>query len=239
MGMPNDHPTPTLPAFHAVVFDLDGTLVDTVGVRVAAWMAVFPDFGLHPDPASLAPLMGSDGRLLARMVAELEGRTLEDGLDAEIDRVAGERFGELNRHPAPLPGVTETLAHLDATGVPWAIATSSRPEEAVASVNALGLPSWPLVVDGNDVEHAKPAPDLLWKAAARLAAEPSVVWYVGDARWDMLAAVAAGMVGIGVTTGATSADDLREAGALAVFDGLPSLLEVMRASASGTPLLPR
>jgi HAD superfamily hydrolase (TIGR01509 family) len=227
MRMP-DLPVPAdLPVPHAVLFDLDGTLVDTVGTRVEAWLETFQQFGLEPDRAFLAPLMGSDGRLLARMVGEHLGAPLAPGVDIELDRLAGERFGELNALPRPLPGVTEIVAHLDELGLPWAIATSSRPEEAVASVTALGLLRPPLVIDGGDVEHAKPAPDLLLKAAERLAVPPGGVWYVGDSRWDMQAAVAGGMVAIGVTTGATSADQLRVDGARATYDGLPGLLDAL------------
>ena len=215
----------------AFLFDLDGTLVDTVGIRVQSWKDTFPRFGIQPDPAFLPPLMGSDGRLLARMVAEHSGVPLAQGVDEDIDRMAGERFSELNRHPRPLRGANEILGWLDASGLPWAIATSSRPEEALASVSALGLPRPPLVVDGGDVEHAKPAPDLLLKAAGRLGTAPRGMWYVGDSRWDMLAAVAADMAAIGVATGATSPGDLVAAGAAVTFDDLEELLAYLLAEA--------
>ena len=228
--MPMHQRPSTLPAPSALVFDLDGTLVDTVGTRVQAWLATFPDFGIEPDPTFLAPLMGSDGRLLARMVAEHAGVALEPGVDEDIDRVAGEHFSEMNRHPRPLPAVSDTLAWLDRTGLPWAIATSSRPEEALASVAALELSRPPMVVDGSDVEHAKPAPDLLLKAAHQLGVEPASTWYVGDSRWDMLAAVAAGMTAVGVTTGATSDAELVAAGAGVTFDSLAGLLDHLVAS---------
>jgi HAD superfamily hydrolase (TIGR01509 family) len=218
---------------HAFLFDLDGTLVDTVGTRVEAWLETFPLFGIEPERAFLAPLMGSDGRLLARMVAEQAGVPLGPGVDVEIDRLAGERFGELNAHPRSLPAATEILGHLDAAGLPWAIATSSRPDEALASLAALGLSRRPLVVDGGDVEHAKPAPDLLLKAAVKLGADPSVTWYVGDSRWDMLAAVAAGMVAIGVATGATSAADLMASGAEVTYPTLRELLGEISSSRPG------
>jgi HAD superfamily hydrolase (TIGR01509 family) len=225
--MPDDHTPLDLPAPRAVLFDLDGTLVDTVGTRVDSWMDTFPRFGLEPDRVYLAPLMGIDGRLLARMVGEHLGRPLDHGMDEEIDRAAGERFSELNARPRPLPGVAEVFARLDELGLPWAIATSSRPDEAVASVGALGLAYAPLVVDGHDVEHAKPAPDLLLKAAEELAVDPAAIWYVGDSRWDMQAAVAGGMVPIGITTGATSAEQLLEDGARVTFDGLPGFLPLL------------
>jgi HAD superfamily hydrolase (TIGR01509 family) len=216
-----------LPAPRALVFDLDGTLVDTVGTRVEAWMETFPAFGIQPERGFLAPLMGSDGRLLARTVAAHAGVELAAGDDIEIDRMAGERFGELNAHPGPLPSVGDALAYLDEAGLPWAIATSSRPDEARASVEALGRARRPVVVDGSDVERAKPAPDLLLKAAARLGIEPAETWYVGDARWDMMAAVAAAMVPIGISTGATSEADLAATGAHATFPTLEGLLAAL------------
>lgn len=218
----------TMPgAPRAFLFDLDGTLVDTVGTRVEAWLETFPRFGIEPEREFLGPLIGSDGRLLARTVAEHAGVPLGPGMDEEIDRLAGERFGELNAHPRPLPAAARILAHLDAVGLPWAVATSSRPDEARASVGALGLDRLPLVVDGHDVEHAKPAPDLLLKAARELGVDPQGTWYVGDSRWDMLAAVAAGMVAIGVSTGATGAAELEGAGAVACFADLRDLMDYL------------
>jgi HAD superfamily hydrolase (TIGR01509 family) len=211
----------------AILFDLDGTLVDTVGIRVESWLEVFADFGIHVDRAFLAPLIGTDGKLLARIGAEHTGVTLTPGGDADIERLAGERFAELNQHPQPLTGAATTLAHLDDVGMPWVIATSSRPDEAVASVGSLGLARQPLVIDGSDVEHAKPAPDLLLKGAHQLAVAPEAAWYVGDSRWDMLAAVAAGMTAVGIASGATSEADLVEAGAAMTFPDLARFLDYL------------
>jgi HAD superfamily hydrolase (TIGR01509 family) len=163
------------------------------------------------------------------MAAEHAGVSLGPGVDADIDRLAGERFGELNQHPRPLRGVTEIIDWLDAAGLPWAIATSSRPDEALASVAALSLQRPALIVDGGDVEHAKPAPDLLFKAAHQLGVEPSNTWYVGDSKWDMLAAVAAGMAAVAVATGATGPGDLEAAGAEVTFGDLEGLLAYLSA----------
>lgn len=213
----------------ALIFDLDGTLVDTVGTRVTAWLDVFRAEGIDADPADLAPLMGSDGKLLARTVAARAGLTLDDVRAAEIDDRAGLRFGELNREPGPLPGVTELVAFLDANGIDWAVATSSQPGQVQASIDALGLDGRPRVTDGSAVEHAKPAPDLLLSSAEQLEIAPAAIWYVGDARWDMLAASAAGMTAVAVTTGATGASELREAGADVVVDDLTGVLRELRA----------
>lgn len=205
-----------LPRPRAVLLDLDGTLVDTVGQRVAAWVAAFALEGISATPEELGPLMGGDGRWVARRVAERRGLVLDEPTQERIDRVSGEWFERHDEDRSPTPGARELLLALDAAQIPWAIATSSRPEQTTASVAALGLRRAPAIVDASHVRHAKPAPDLLLAGATQLGTAPADVWYVGDARWDMLAAVAAGMVAVAVGTGATDAHDLREAGAVLV-----------------------
>ena len=209
----------------AVVFDLDGTLVDTVGARIAAWAATFAEFGIPLARADLVPMIGMDGRRLAAKVVSAAGAPIDDAAAEEIDRRAGELFDERNQAPRPLPGAREALARLDAAGVTWAIATSSRAEQVAASVAALRLDHEPRIVDGSSVEHAKPAPDLLLLVATRLGVGRERCWYVGDSTWDMRASVAAGMVGIGVLAGAVvGADALREAGAAVVLPTLDDLV---------------
>jgi HAD superfamily hydrolase (TIGR01509 family) len=208
----------------ALLFDLDGTLVDTVGTRIDAWVAVFGVVGLPADRALVAPLIGSDGKWLAREVARRAGRPLSDDDDEAIDRRSGELVDERNRDPRPLPGVRACLAAADAAGIPWAIATSSRREQTTRSVAALELAREPTIVDGSHVEHAKPAPDLFLVAARTRGVEPHGCWSVGDATWDMRASAAAGMTGIGILAGsAASAEELREAGASEVLDTLEEL----------------
>jgi phosphoglycolate phosphatase len=208
----------------AVVFDLDGTLVDTVPARIAGWTEVLAEHGIAVAPGQLEPTIGMDGRALARHVADAAGRTLTDAETEEVDRRAGERFDVHNRQPRALPGVHAALARLDAAGVTWAIATSSRAEQVAASVGALDLTAPPRVVDGSRVAHAKPAPDLLLLAASELGVAPAETWYVGDSTWDMRAAIAAGMTPIGVLAGAAvSAEELEGAGAAVVLATLDEL----------------
>ena len=208
----------------AIVFDLDGTLVDTVPARISAWRATFADAGIPVRDARLEPMIGMDGRALAREIAREAGRTLDDAEAEEIDRLAGERFDEHNRSPAPLPGARAALDRLTEAGVTWAIATSSRAEQVAASVAALALPQTPRIVDGSRVEHAKPAPDLLLLAVSELGVEAARTWYVGDSTWDMRAAVAAGMRPIGVLAGAAvDQRALREAGAASVLSSMDEL----------------
>ena len=117
----------------------------------------------------------------------------------------------------------ELLRALDAAGVPWAIATSSRREQVATSVEALGLPRPPTIVDGSHVAQAKPAPDLLLYAAEQLDLPTHRCWYAGDATWDMRAARAASMVGVGIATGAVTMEALRAAGARLVFPTMREL----------------
>jgi HAD superfamily hydrolase (TIGR01509 family) len=202
----------------AIVFDLDGTLVDTVGARIDAWQSAFAERGIDVERDRLEPMIGMDGR---RLAAEVMG---DGGSADEVDRRAGALFDERNREPVPLPGAREVLERLDAAGVTWAIATSSRAEQVAQSAAALRLGHEPRVVDGSAVEHAKPAPDLLLLAARQLGIGPQACWYVGDSTWDMRAAVAARMRAIGVTAGAAVGEvELRSAGAEVVIGTLDEL----------------
>lgn len=209
----------------AIVFDLDGTLVDTVGARIAGWSAAAAEAGIPATEAQIKPMIGMDGRRLATELAAAAGIDLDYDRAEELDRRAGELFDERNRHPRPLPGATAVLERLDADGVTWAIATSSRPQQVRTSLDALALLHAPPLVDGHAVEHAKPAPDLLLLSARQLGVEPSRAWYVGDSTWDMRAAVAAGMRPVAVLAGAAvGAEELRQAGASDVLDTLDDLV---------------
>jgi HAD superfamily hydrolase (TIGR01509 family) len=212
----------------ALLFDLDGTLVDTVPVRAEAWRRAFARIGLTTDPATLPRYMGSDGRWLAGEVGRAAGRELDWTARDELDRSAGAIFDELNVSPAVLPGATELLTALESSSLTFGIATASQPGQVAASVAALRLPAPPRIIDGGHVEHAKPAPDLLLVAAEQVGVAPAGCWYVGDSAWDMMAGVAAGMTAIGVTTGATDAGDLRAAGAAVIVAGLLPLLDELR-----------
>ena len=208
----------------AIILDLDGTLVDTVPARIDAWAAAFDEAGVPSTRSQLAPMIGMDGRRLAREVVTAAGRTLTDAEAESIDLRAGELFDERNRAPRPLSGARELLRGLDERGMTWAIATSSRREQIAASIRALALPSEPRIVDGSHVEHAKPAPDLLLYAARELDVDPAESWYVGDSTWDMRAAVAAGMAAIGVLAGAAVGEaELAAAGAELIVPALADL----------------
>lgn len=210
-----------------MLFDLDGTLVDTVEARLEAWLRAFDEFRIRADRDQVKALIGSDGRRLARVIADSARVAIQSKQASEIDRRAGEIYNELNTNPRPLLGVKETLAALDAGGIMWAIATSSLEAQVSASVEALELARRPLIVDGSHVAQAKPAPDLLLRASIELRVSPNGTWYVGDAVWDMEAAKAADMPSIGVTTGFAAAEDLEAAGAWLVIDQLDRIIPLL------------
>ena len=211
-----------LPA--AVLFDLDGTLVDTVETRIASWERALADAGLPTGRERLAPLIGLDGKRLASEIAALAGKPIDDVRAEEIDKASGEIYERRNVAPRPLPGLGRLVDALERHGIRWAIATSSRKEQVTTSVAALGLAGEPMIVDASHVKHAKPEPDLLLLAANQLEIEPAACWYVGDSTWDMVSAVAAGMIAIGVTVGsAVDAATLRGAGAAVVVETLDEI----------------
>jgi HAD superfamily hydrolase (TIGR01509 family) len=221
-------PLRDLPPPGALLFDLDGTLVDTVPQRIDAWLTAFVEVGLQADAGLVGGLIGADGKHLAREVAAAAGAHRTGDQIAALDRRAGAIFSELNVAPVPLPCARDLLLALADGPLPVVIATSSLSAQVTASVETLHLPERPTIVDGEHVEHAKPAPDLLLLAAERAGVAPAACWYVGDATWDFLACVAAGMVGIAVPTGAVGAQALLDAGAMVAIDRLDELADELR-----------
>jgi len=223
-------PLDRLPLPKAVLFDLDGTLVDTVELRIEAWEQTLAGAGLPTTREELAPLIGLDGKRLAREIAALAGAPIDDARAETIDRECGELYERLNQSPRPLPGIGRLIDLIERRAIVWAIATSSRKEQVAASVASLGLRNEPTIVDASHVKHAKPEPDLLLLAASQLGVEPAGCWYIGDSTWDMVSAVAAGMIAIGVTAGsAVNAGTLEGAGAAAVVATLEELASAIEA----------
>jgi len=229
--MPTDLPRPD-----GLIFDLDGTLVDTVQQRIDGWVEALGGFGLATTAAEVGPMIGMDGKRLAREVARNAGRTLSEEEVEAADHAAGEAFDRRNRDPEPLPGLDDALAAIALCDAKWVIATSSRAAQVKGSVAALRLPTDPEIVDGSHVEHAKPAPDLLLLAARRLGVPPERCWAVGDSTWDARAAVAAGMSAVCVTAGsAVSVGDLLAAGAAVVLPTLGELARLLEEACASRP----
>jgi HAD superfamily hydrolase (TIGR01509 family) len=201
----------------SLVFDLDGTLVDTVYAHVLAWQRALAEAGLPVDGWRIHRRVGMSGGLFARAVAREVGRPLSDGETEALQRRHGELYRELLPERRPLPGAVELLRELREAGVVHGIATSGRRPEIDASLAALGVGAETVVVERGDVLRAKPEPDLFLEAARRLEVAPADCYVVGDAVWDLLAARRAGMLSVGLLSGGYGEDELTRAGAFRVY----------------------
>jgi HAD superfamily hydrolase (TIGR01509 family) len=201
----------------ALIFDLDGTLVDTVYAHVFAWQRALAQCGLSIDGWRIHRRIGMSGGLFTRAVARELGRGLTDDEAAQVQSLHGEIFRELLPERRPLPGAPELLADLRERGVTHGIGTSGRRPEINASLEALRVPPETVVVERGDVARAKPEPDLFNECARRLGAAPGECYVVGDAVWDLLAARRAGMLSVGLLSGGYGSDELERAGAYRVY----------------------
>ena len=201
----------------ALIFDLDGTLVDTVYAHVFAWQRALDEVGMPIDGWKIHRRIGMSGGLFARAVAREVGRPLSGEEVEEIQRRDGELYRELLPGRRPLPGATELLRELRDTGVVHGIATSGRRPEIDASLDVLGVGLETVVVARGDVARAKPEPDLFLTCAERLGATPDHCYVVGDAVWDLLAARRARMLSVGLLSGGYGEDELQAAGAFRVY----------------------
>jgi HAD superfamily hydrolase (TIGR01509 family) len=203
----------------ALIFDLDGTLVDTVYAHVFAWQKALAECDMAIDGWRIHRRIGMSGGLFTRAVARELGRELS----AEVARDVQERHDRLFREllapeeRRPLPGAVELLADLREQGVVHGIATSGRRPSIDASLDSLGIPQDTVVVQRGDVARAKPEPDLFNECARRLGVAAEECYVIGDAVWDLLAARRARMLSIGVLSGGYGADELQVAGAYRVY----------------------
>ncbi len=211
----------------ALIFDLDGTLVDTVYAHVFAWQRAFAETGMAIDGWRLHRRIGMSGGLFTRAAARELGRTISDAEAEALQRRHGELFQTWLPERPPLPGSAELLETLRRDGIPHGIATSGRRPEIDASLEAVGVPGDTIVVERGDVRRAKPEPDLFLACQARLGVPTNQCFVVGDSVWDLLAARRAGMLSIGLLTGGYGSDELGRAGAYRVYRHPGELLNAL------------
>jgi HAD superfamily hydrolase (TIGR01509 family) len=209
----------------AFLFDLDGTLVDSVYDHVMAWREALDEEGIDLSVWRIHRKIGMSGGLFTNMLLR------ETGLDISperVERLRRRHADAYNRHARrirPLPGARELLATLTEAGIPWAIATSGRMETAAANLAALGVdPSVVPVVTRDQVRYAKPDPDLFLEAAARLGVGMDAAVVVGDSIWDMLAARRCRALGVGLLSGGYGPEELERAGAARVYEDPADML---------------
>ena len=218
---PTGTSTPAHPAF---LFDLDGTLVDSVYQHVLAWREALEAVGIELAVWRIHRRIGMSGGLLANALLRETGHQVTPEEAGRLQRLHTEAYVRQAGQLRPLPGARELLAHLSQAGVPWTVATSGRMETARPALEVLGVGPEVPVVTRDQVAHAKPAPDLFLAAAERLGVPVGDAVVVGDSVWDLLAARRARALGVGLLSGGYGQDELERAGAYRVYQDPADLL---------------
>ena len=211
------------PRVAALVFDLDGTLVDSVYQHVLAWHRALLQSGVELSVWRIHRRIGMSGGLFARALLRETGRDLDAAFLQQLQDRHAAAYKQLAGDVRPLPGTLELLARLTELGCPWSIATSGRMETAGPVLERLGIPKSVPIVTRDQVERAKPDPDLFLAALERLNVRAADAYVVGDSVWDMLAARRAGVLGVGLLSGGYGGDELERAGAYRVYED-PAML---------------
>ncbi len=209
----------------AFLFDLDGTLVDSVYQHVLSWHAALAAAGIPLSIWRIHRRIGMSGGLFVNALLREMGQPIAPDLIEQMRRDHAAAFTRLVGSIVPLPGARELLAALTGQGVPWAIATSGRIETAAPLIARLGVdPTRIPVVTRDQVRYAKPDPDLFVTAAERLGIDILSSVVVGDSVWDLLAARRARALGVGLLSGGYGEDELVRAGAYRVYQDPAGLL---------------
>jgi HAD superfamily hydrolase (TIGR01509 family) len=216
--------TPAVPATPALLFDLDGTLVDTVYEHVLAWREALEAEGIELAIWRIHRRIGMSGGLFVDALLRETDRPVTDATAERLQRAHAEIYRRDAGKVRPLPGAAELLAHLSALKVPWAVATSGLRPVAEATLAVLGVPDGVPVVTRDEVAHAKPDPDLFVVAADRLGVDVADSVVVGDSIWDLLAARRARALGVGLLSGGYGREELERAGAYRVYEDPADLL---------------
>ena len=213
----------------ALIFDLDGTLVDSVYEHVLAWNEALQQEGIEYPSWAIHRRVGMSGSLfLHEVLGEISSRSAKRRRKINVERIQKlkkKNFAARLPQVQVLPGARELLKRLSQLGIPWAIATSGATEEAAPLLRLLKLPAHSLVVTGDEVKEAKPEPDIFMLAAERLriAINDSII--VGDSVWDLLAARRAKTLGVGFLCGGYGQAELEGAGAYRVYKDPADLLQ--------------
>jgi len=209
----------------AFLFDLDGTLVDSVYQHVLAWREALEKAGIELSVWRIHRRVGMSGGLFVNALLRETGRRLGKQKAADIQRWHAEAYARMATQVRPLPGAQELLAYLSKAEIPWAIASSGKMESAGLGLKVLDVdPRKAVVITRDQVRYAKPDPDLFLTAAERLGANIGASIVVGDSVWDLLAARRASALGVALLSGGYGQGELERAGAYRVYEDPADLL---------------
>jgi HAD superfamily hydrolase (TIGR01549 family) len=222
--MNSNQPSHSRDAVPAVLFDLDGTLIDSVYQHVLAWREALERSGTRLSVWRIHRRIGMSGGLLINALLRETGHEITSADADHLQKWHAEAYAKLVSQVRPLPGAVELLSLLSKANVPYAIATSGVMESARPSLEALKIGGGVPVVTRDQVKHAKPDPDLFLAAAARLGVSIFDCVVVGDSVWDLLAARRARALGVGLASGGYGQDELERAGAYRTYEDPLDLL---------------
>jgi HAD superfamily hydrolase (TIGR01509 family) len=211
-------------AMPALIFDLDGTLVDSVYQHVLAWHEALQQDGIELSVWRIHRRIGMSGGLFTRALLRETGRELDETLLARLQERHTEAYRRRIGEVRALPGARRLLARLTELRCPWAIATSGRIASAGPAIELLGVPEGVPIVTRDLVPHAKPDPDLFLEAVRQLGADVADAVVIGDSVWDLLAARRARTLGVGLLSGGYGKEELERAGAYRVYEDPADLL---------------
>ena len=203
--------------FPAILFDLDGTLIDSNYHHVEAWSEALRSAGIVIPLWKIHRRIGMSGKsFLKELLRELGQKKRSLNLE-KLEKKHDILFRRLIPRLAPLPGANELLKHLARQQVRIAIATTGGRAQTSNLLKRIELPRQVEIVTGDDVEKAKPSPDIFVAAAQRLQIAIGDCIVVGDSAWDMLAAGRKSALGVGLLCGGYGQEDLERAGAFRVY----------------------
>jgi HAD superfamily hydrolase (TIGR01549 family) len=199
------------------LFDLDGTLIDSVYQHVLAWREALETLGVVLSNWKIHRRIGMSGGLIIHAFTRDTGRKISAKEAEHLQKLHGEAYARREKEVQLLPGAKELLAGLDRAKVKWAIATSGKRDKAQFALDMLEIGDDVPVITRDEVERAKPAPDLFVAAAKKVGVELGDCVVVGDSVWDLLAARRARALGVGVLSGGYGETELYQAGAYRVY----------------------
>ncbi len=207
----------------AVIFDVDGTLVDSVDLHAQAWADAFHHFGYDVSAAQARTQIGKGGdQLMPVFVPKAD----LDRIGKDLDKWRGEHFrAEYLQRIKGFPGVRPLFDALLARGIRIGLGTSSKPEDLERLKKAAGIADLDLpATTSGDVERSKPHPDVFQATLATLGASPGETVAVGNSPYDAEAAAKAGIAPVGVLCGGFPEADLKRAGCVALYRDPADLL---------------
>ena len=207
-----------------VLFDLDGTLIDSVYQHVLAWQQALSEFGIDLSVWKIHRRIGMSGGLFVSALMRETGGSLSPDEIRELNLAHARAYIQRRGTVRPLPGARELLGTLTEHKVRWAIATSGLAIAAQPALDTLRLPADTPLMTRDQVRRAKPDPDLFLAAAARVGTDIHSAVVVGDSIWDLLAARRAGALGVGLLSGGYGREELERAGAYRVYADPADLL---------------